>query len=37
MSNTIPPFKFFPWSEINEDLYHEIEESGFFREPKAGI
>lgn len=29
MSNTIPPLKFFPWSEINEHLYHEREESSF--------
>lgn len=29
MSNTIPPLKFFPWSEINENLYNEREESSF--------
>lgn len=29
MNTNIPPLKFYPWSEINENLYHEREESSF--------
>lgn len=37
MSNTIPPLKFFPWSEINENLYHEREESSFVESQRKDL
>lgn len=37
MSNTIPPLKFFPWSEINENLYHEREESSFVERQRKDL